>query len=183
MLRKKLIAMVIALACVLVFGVGGTIAYLVAIAGPITNTFTYGDVSITLTETTGQDYSMIPGKTITKDPIVAVKGGSESAWLYVKVAKTMNFDEYLSFEMAEGWKPLDGHPDVYYRSTTRAYSDTSFTIIKDNAVIVSSSLTEEKMTAISVFPRVSFTAYAIQAHGVESALDGWIKLTGEDGGR
>ena len=183
MLRKKLIAMVIALACVLVFGVGGTIAYLTHIAGPITNTFTYGDVSITLTETTGQDYSMIPGKTITKDPIVTVKGGSESSWLYVKVTKTMNFDDYLSFEMADGWKQLDGHPDVYYRSTTRAYGDTSFTIIKDNAVIVSSSLTEEKMTAISVFPRVSFTAYAIQAHGIESALDGWIKLTGEDGGR
>lgn len=183
MIKRKVPVIIIALIISLTALVGTTIAYLSSFAGPLENVFTIGDVSITLTETTGQDYSMIPGKTITKDPIVTVKGSSESAWLYVKVTKTMNFDDYLSFEMADGWKQLDGHPGVYYRSTTRAFSDTSFTIIKDNAVIVSSTLTEEKMTAISVFPRVSFTAYAIQAHGIESALDGWIKLTGEDGGR
>ena len=75
------------LALVLVIGcaVGGTVAWLVSSTDPVVNTFTYGDINITLGETTGNDYKIIPGVNIDKNPKVTVKGGSEACWLFVKV--------------------------------------------------------------------------------------------------
>ena len=58
--------------------IGGTVAWLVDKTDEVTNTFTYGDVNIDLDETdTGKDgdgddttneYEMMPGETIIKDP-------------------------------------------------------------------------------------------------------------------
>ena len=83
---KTFVAM---LALVLVIGcaVGGTVAWLTAQTGPVVNTFTYGDIDITLGETTGNNYKIIPGVDIEKDPKVTVKKGSEACWLFVKVKK------------------------------------------------------------------------------------------------
>lgn len=66
------------LALVLVIGcaVGGTIAWLTAQTDPVVNTFTYGDINIDLKETTGNDYKIIPGVDIEKDPKVTVKANS-----------------------------------------------------------------------------------------------------------
>ena len=74
---KTFVAM---LALVLVIGcaVGGTVAWLTAQTGPVVNTFTYGNINITLSETTGEDYKIIPGVDIEKDPTVTVKKDSEA---------------------------------------------------------------------------------------------------------
>ena len=67
-----LLALVLVIGCV----AGGTVAWLVAKTDPVVNTFTYGDINITLAETTGPDYKIIPGKDIEKDPKVTVTAGS-----------------------------------------------------------------------------------------------------------
>lgn len=66
---KTFVAM---LALVLVIGcaVGGTVAWLVSSTNAVVNTFTYGDINITLGETTGSDYTIIPGVNIDKNPKV-----------------------------------------------------------------------------------------------------------------
>ena len=47
----KLIAAVLAIVLVVGGVVGGTVAWLIATPDPVVNTFTYGDIDITLTET------------------------------------------------------------------------------------------------------------------------------------
>ena len=180
MLRnKKLIISIVLLILTVAIATGTTVAYLTASTGSVENVFTIGDVEITLAETTGVDYSMIPGKTIKKDPVVTVIGESEDAWIYIEAIKSREFDDYLSFEIADGWHELDGHPGVYYRSYVKAIGDTYFDVIKDNAVIVSDSLTEEKMSDFATVPKLSFKAYAIQDHDIDSALRGWLLLREE----
>ena len=65
--RKALV--VLSLMMVLaVAAVGGTLAWLTDSTQEVKNTFTTSDIDITLAETTGTSYKMVPGFTITKDP-------------------------------------------------------------------------------------------------------------------
>ena len=66
-----LLALVLVIGCV----AGGTVAWLVATTDTVTNTFTYGKINITLTETE-RTYNIVPGVALDKDPKVTVKGGS-----------------------------------------------------------------------------------------------------------
>ena len=77
--RKGSKAAALILALVLVVGcvVGGTLAWLTAESDAVTNTFTTSGITVTLEETTGNEYKMIPGYTIHKDPKATVVPGSE----------------------------------------------------------------------------------------------------------
>jgi hypothetical protein len=83
--------------------------------------------------------------------------------------------------MDDGWLPLYGYTGVYYRSVVTSASDTPYRVIKDNAVKVSDTLTEEKMSEIQSTPTLTFKAYAVQSHSVESVIDGWLLLNKEVG--
>ena len=83
-MKKKTLALVLALTLLVAGVVGGTLAWLTDQTAEVKNTFTVGDINIGLTETTA-DYKMIPGNTIAKDPTVTVKANSEACWLFVKV--------------------------------------------------------------------------------------------------
>ena len=102
-MKKKAIVAVVALVLVLCCAMGGTLAWLVAKTDPVVNTFTYGDINIDLSETTGEKYKMIPGNSIKKDPVVTVKEGSEACWLFVEVKESENFDDFMTYAIAEGW--------------------------------------------------------------------------------
>ena len=84
-MNKKIIATVGACALCVGLGVAGTLAWLTDKTESVTNTFTTSNINITLTETTGSNYQMIPGFTITKDPKVTVSAGSEDCYLFVKL--------------------------------------------------------------------------------------------------
>ena len=162
--------------------IGTTFAWLTAKTDPITNTFTVGDINITLTEGDALDLKMIPGKTITKDPKVTVKKDSEACWLFVKIEKGNNFDTYMTFEVADGWiqlkngdTPIDG---VYYRAVDAVNADTDFNVIKNNQVKVLESVTKAQLEAASSSaPTLTFPAYAVQQEGVATAADAWAKVT------
>lgn len=116
--RNRRIAMTVALVLVVALAsIGGTIAWLTATTASVTNTFTVGNIDITLDETT-TDYKMVPGNTIAKDPKVTVKAGSEACWLFVKIEESANLDNYISYDVAEGWTKLNTTPadTIYYRS-------------------------------------------------------------------
>ena len=121
--KKKLIALFSALVCVVALGVGTTVAYITSFAGSVRNTFTVGDIELTLGETTGATYQLIPGTSVKKDPRVTVGGGSEDCWLFIKLTKTQNPDRYLTYSISDGWIPLHGYADVYYRSVTNVDGD------------------------------------------------------------
>ena len=100
-----LLALVLVIGCV----AGGTVAWLVAKTDPVVNTFTYGDINIALAETTGEDYKIIPGKDIPKDPKVTVTAGSEACWLFVKVEQTGTFvANKVTYAIDNSWTALPG---------------------------------------------------------------------------
>lgn len=174
---SKAFAAVLALALVLGCALGGTVAWLVAESGPVTNTFTYGDINIALTETTGADYKIIPGVDIAKDPKVTVKANSEACWLFVKVEETGTFvDGKVTYSIADGWTALTGQPGVYYREVGAVTADTDFYALKDNVVNVSDTLTKEEIKDIPTGPTLTFTAYAVQKDGIADAATAWSKI-------
>lgn len=181
----KVVAALVAFTLVCCFAIGGTIAWLVTETDPVVNTFTYGDINITLTETdTGDNdnnpntnkYVMVPGNEITKDPLVTVKKGSEANWLFVKVTKSDNFDEFMTYEMADGWTKVDGETDVYYREVNFSDENIEFNVIKNNKVTVKGEeVTKDKIDALteSTLPKLTITAYAVQKANISTVTEAW----------
>ena len=169
------------LVCSCVMGV--TLAFLVDKTDSITNTFTIGNIDIDLTEGDNLDLKMMPGKTITKDPTVTVKAGSEACWLFIKIDE-VNITNYITYTVDESWEELDGVAGVYYIEIGNATaSDTSYTVLADNAVTVKTSVTQAQLEAAKGdnAPKLIFTAYAVQKDTVvASAADAWsVATTGE----
>ena len=194
--NMKPLALIMALVLLVGGVIGGTVAWLIATPDPVVNTFTYGDINIDLDETDTQldgdnnpntnDYKMMPGIKITKDPVVTVKAESEEMWLFVKLEKSSNFDTFMEYEVAEGWTALSGVEGVYYQHITAedvATADKEIAVIKDNTVTVKESVTKEMLNALdapgttATYPTLTVTAYAVQYAGNATAADAWAKVT------
>lgn len=174
----SLLALVLVLGC----AVGGTIAWLTAETAPVVNTFTVGDINITLAETTS-GYKIVPGVDIAKDPKVTVLKNSEACWLFVTVTPSDDFkklDDYLTYSVATGWTKLDntGDADVYYREVAASAADQAFDVLAGNQVQVSSELTKATLDSLGQNASITLTfkAYAIQQEGFESAAAAWAEL-------
>lgn len=217
--KSKVIAA--ALAAVLLVGasVGGTVAWLSVKSAPVVNTFTYGDINITLDETkldengnpvdenndgipdkttTGNQYEMVPGNVIKKDPTVTVLPDNEACWLFVKLEEkcvvtegnAYEFDDYLTYEVnTDIWTPLtdsDGNEveGVYYcrvgedtdgigaACSVIGYTDDEGGF-HENEMRVNETVTKEMLYALTEYPTLSVTAYAVQQDNIETAADAW----------
>ena len=185
--------LVLVLALALIVGVAGgaTFAWLTAKSDTVVNTFTYGDINITLAESTGSDYKIIPGVDIGKDPLVTVKAGSEACWLFVKVDEE-NWPELtyvnkdgkavrkVNYDIADGWMKGDGTSipaNVYYREVAANDANQEFPVLKDNKITVSDTLTKIDIKDIlTTTPKLSITAYAIQKDGMDTAAKAWAAI-------
>ena len=169
-MKKKGLALVLALALMVVGAVAGTLAWLTAKSDTVTNTFTTSDIKVKLEETTGTNYKMIPGYTISKNPKATVLSGSEECYLFVKLDKSASFDTYLEYVIADGWTKLDGVDTVYYRVVdgTTNQIGTAYSVLKGDQVTVKGSVTKEQMNDLDVEgatkPTLTITAYASQLH-------------------
>ena len=185
-LSGKLVVAMLAVTLLIGCAIGGTVAWLTANTAPVVNTFTYGDINITLDETTGSNYKIIPGVDITKDPKVTVKANSEDCWLFVKVEEEGTFvANKVTYSIADGWTKGDGTKipaNVYYRQVGAVTADTSFNILAgdtaypDGVVKVSTELTKAEVNAITAQPKLTFTAYAVQKDGIADASTAWTKV-------
>ena len=173
-MKKKTLALVLALTLLVAGVVGGTLAWLTDQTAEVKNTFTVGDINIDLTET-NRDYKMVPGNTIAKDPTVTVKANSEACWLFVKVTESENLDTFITYAIAEGWTKLqDG---VYYREVPASAADQTFSVLAGNTVTVKSDVTKTMLkTAKTDAPTLTFKAYAVQKDNVASASDALAKV-------
>ncbi len=180
MKRKLIIALALCLA--LALGIGGTMAYLTATTGPVVNTFTIGNVGLTLEENKGtmvdgkHQFKMVPGNTIEKDPTVTVTAGSENCWLFVKLVKANNFDTYLTYDMAEGWTELtgvEGVAGVYYRKVTQSETAQEFAVLANNQVTVRNTVVQSDSF---VAPTLTISAAAIQQANIADAATAYNNL-------
>lgn len=192
----KALVIVLSLIGVVSFGglIRGVVAWLSAKTEPVVNTFTYGDIDITLDETDTNDgdgnpntntYKMMPGKELTKDPKVTVLKESEDCWLFVKLEKSENFDDFMTYEMAAGWNALEGKTGVYYRQVTKNDKENQeFPVLLDNRVTVRETVTKEMLNTLDAvagaetYPTLMVTAYAVQydnmQEAIDSAADAWM---------
>ena len=179
-----LLALVLAIGC----AVGGTLAWLISKTAPVVNTFTYGDINIDLTETTGTEYKIIPGVNINKDPKVTVTAGSEACWLFVKV-KEENWPTFtnadgtkkVSYSIANDWTALENQTGVYYREVDAVETAKEFYVLKDNTVTVRDTLTKTEVDTLKgKSPTLTFTAYAVQKDvqqdGIKTAEAAWKQI-------
>lgn len=187
MKKKITIAVVCAvLSCVCL--IGTTFAWLVDKTEPVKNTFTVGNVDITLTETGAtlngsvyeNSFKMVPGNTITKDPKVTVVGGSEACWVFIKIEKSANFDTFMEYAVATGWTALADNDGVYYREVAASAADQPFAVLNGDKVTVKNTVTKGDMDGLndaSKYPTLTFTAYAVQRDNINTAADAWAKVT------
>ena len=201
-LSGKFVVAMLAVTLLIGCAIGGTVAWLTANTAPVVNTFTYGDINIDLWEhaydattnalgnskvTEVENYKIIPGVDLPKDPTVTVKAGSEACWLFVKVEQTGTFvtDKvtYSVMTGADGWKALPDVDGVYYREVSAVTSDTSFDILENNKVTVSDTLTKADVNNITAEnqPKLTFTAYAVQKEGIDTAAAAWAKVNTTSG--
>lgn len=200
-MKKKTLALVLALTLVVVGVVSGTLAWLTAESDTVVNTFTTSDIEVKLEETKGtsvtggKEFKMIPGYELEKDPKAWVVAGSEDCYLFVKLDWANNTytsgettKSYLTWTIADGWDLVPGETNVYYRTVTSEQmsadngANNAFPVLKDNKVTVSGDITKEQMNALTDanLPKLTITAYASQLYksaGVEfTAAEAWNNI-------
>lgn len=182
-MKKKVLALVLAMVLLVVGVAAGTLAWLTSKSDTVVNTFTTSDITVELKETPGATYKMVPGFEIDKDPTVTVKAGSEDCYLFVKLEKSSNFDSFLTYVTAEGWIPLAGVENVYYRVVNAQTADQSFVVLKDNKVTVLNTVTKGMMNGLTqdTYPTLTVSAYASQLYKSTdekfSAAKAWANVT------
>ena len=196
--RKKILALTVCAMVLITGSVLGTMAWLTAETDEVVNTFTYGNINIDLDEhvydpdqnalgkeltKSADNYLIIPGIDLPKDPFVTVKAGSEDCYLFVKVEESEGFAKgKVAYAVDESWTKGDGTKipaNVYYRQVSQPAADVSYNVLKDNKIFVSENLTKDEvkeMQQSQVRPTLKFTAYAIQAEGIDSAETAWSQI-------
>jgi len=191
---KKTTVAIIVFGLVLCFTVGGALAWLIDKTEPVTNTFTYGDVNIGLSETS-QPYEMVPGRVLSKDPKVTVEANSEPCWLFVQVDESDNLDSFIAYGIADGWTELPEVSGVYYREVPASAQEQTFSVLSgstyaseisgdwnwsEDEVLVKPEVKKEDLNALdasgAAYPTLTFTAYAVQLEGFESAAAAWAQI-------
>ena len=178
--NKKLVTVVSAMFCAVVLVAGsiaGTIAYLTS-KDSITNTFTVGNIKITLSETDvdiygvkdgvervkANDYKLIPGHEYIKDPTVYVEAKSEKCYLFVKVEDGLADIQDATTIAAQitnnGWEAL-GVDNVYYMIVDASNSDD------DIEKVVFSNFKIKSNADVATYDgkTINVTAYAMQFDG------------------
>jgi len=198
-MKKKIALMVTSLVLVVAMAVGGTLAYLTSTTQTVTNTFTFGNVTIDLDETKvdsygdavtppakvnpgeTQTYKLMPGHEYTKDPTVYVTAGSEECYLYVKVVNGISSIEAeggttIAKQMeTNGWQSLgDSYPNVYYLNTTvdARESQTNIKKVVFENFQIKDELTNQQVEDLNG-ATITIAAYAVQADGFDTALAAW----------
>lgn len=190
MKKSKAILMVVCAMLLVAASVMGTLAYLTSTA-TVTNTFSVGNVAITMDETDVDDstadaerdiansYKLMPGHTYTKDPIIHVATGSEDCYLFVKVVNEIADIEgatTVANQMAtKGWTCIDTNNGIYVYGTATAPTkvQASANIPVFDTFTVANTVNNATLENYAG-KTIVVTAYAIQADGFEGNTPGEI---------
>ena len=185
-MKKKIMAAALAICMMATLVVGMSLAYFTDTDSK-TNTFTVGNVDITLTEpswlgdTSEDAVRLIPGKTIAKDPTITVAQGSQTAYTFMKVELSADFLELIT-DWATAQQVTDPKAVIgaWFTSATspkimamgsdyvilgvlspKAAGDS---VKYFDAVTVPGTVTQDMIKANGTYT-INITAYAIQAEG------------------
>ena len=185
----KALTLVLCAVLLVCASVMGTLAYLKSTTDVVKNTFTVGNVVITLDETdvdeygakdtenrvTANTYKLIPGHTYIKVPVIHIQEGSEACYVFVRVvdelAKIEDTSTVAEQMTANGWAQLpdlDGIDveNIWYKATA---IDARAAAVD---VAVFGTFTVAGTADVSAYANKTITvqAYAVQADGFASAV-------------
>lgn len=181
---KKALLLVLCAVLLVAASVAGTLAYLTS-QDTVTNTFTVGQVSITMDESkvnvygvkeeganpvNGNEYKLIPGHTYTKDPTIHVQANSEACWLFVKI-ENGNPNTTIKGLDNNGWTQI---------GNTKYWAYKGATVGANSNVKVFDSFTYNANvsdTSSDASTKIVVTAYAIQADGFATSDLAWTALS------
>ena len=203
-MSKKLTKTLVLAVCAILLVAGsvmGTLAYLTSQTDTVTNTFTYGNVAITMNETDTDEYGkvvdnaapvisnnyvLIPGLEYTKNTTIHVAQGSEECYLFVKIdSRFATIDPDFATNLAnKGWTPISEGSDVYYYSTADTEVVNAKNAQVDIKVIdsfkVNSNLDSTTLPQLNVDGSAAIiVGYAVQAEGFDNAADAWAATFGK----
>ena len=186
--KKTLLMLACAVMLVLV-SVMGTMAYLTS-TDTVTNTFTVGNVAITLDETDVDNstadadrdkenaYNLLPGHKYTKDPIIHVAANSEDCYLFVKVEDEIAEIEdakTVATQMSElGWTAVKGETNIFAYNSIISKSASAQDVKVFNDFTIKGDVNNTTLAGYKG-KTIKVTAYAVQAYGFTSAEDAWDK--------
>lgn len=167
-LNKKQLTLLISLMIVLVFAVGGTLAYIVTQTSAVTNTFKPSEVTCEINDT------MNEAKT-EKTEAYVTNTGDVDAYIRAVLVFTLRDSEgnisstpidatACDLEIGDGWVHDDDTDFYYYTSVVK----TTGTEAKTNDLIVSCKLNDKFQVPAGYGLCVEIVADAIQADGVAS---------------
>lgn len=194
MKKKSFLLAALAIVLVAALAVGGTYAWLTSRTNPVVNTFTVGNVSITLDEARVQkdaetstwsttaarvqrnDYEGVyPGAVLPKDPTVHVAAGSEDALVYVLIQDALNaaVPGSADYTIGSAWTAVNtagyaapqGAPAQVYRYSAAAHAGDDLVVF--DGVTISGAMTAEQMARLD--GTITVTAFAVQANGLDAA--------------
>ncbi len=184
---KKPLLSVLGLTLVAVLTVAGTLAYLQDESEEIVNTFKANGVTVTLTETTGETYDIIPGTTVKKDPTVTVDNTLD-AFVFVEItgdtSPQIAGPSLVDYEIADGWNVLTDKEDykLLWREVKAKDEVKKFSVLKDDQVTFSADLENDDMTLSGDRLRkvtLAFKATAIQKEPFNTADNAWKQIPAE----
>lgn len=203
-MKKKILVACLCVTLAVLTVAGTTLAYLTS-QDKVTNTFTVGNVKITLDEKdTDNDsnvddnvtvngvvrdkanaYHLMPGGSYVKDPTVHVDPVSEDSWIFVKVENGISAFEAATAKdgyktiadqiTANGWTELTGVTGVYYKSYTKSTTGDDLAVFQEFQI----SDTANDVTGwstIGASNNIVVTAYAIQKEGFTTAAAAWAEV-------
>lgn len=187
--KKKVFMTVLCAAALVVASVLGTMAFLTS-KDKVNNTFTVGNVAITLDEAKVTDagnpvegadrvkaniYKLIPGHEYTKDPTVHVTANSEDSWVFIKVEDglaAIEDDTTVADQITgNGWTALDGVAGVYYKEYSSSTAATDLVVFETFRVKGDADVAQYANAKIDV------TAYAIQKDGFTTPAAAWAEVS------
>lgn len=194
---KKIFVTGLAFVLVIVASITGTLAWLTATTSAVTNTFTVGDINITLIETkkpsgetetntdkttkpvTDWSAKLIPGTTYHKNPVVAVLDTTTvDCYLFIKFDNgdpSKTWLDYTSLlDSDHGWTELTTGSNIWYREVGANDSNKQWSLLKDDQVKVKDTVTKDNMPSDEI--ELKYTAYAVQKDNL-TVTEAWAKLT------
>jgi len=191
---KKEKTIIAAIVLLLVFVVGGSVAYFTDTES-VTNTFTIGDVDITLTEPSWDETddnnndipdaaeSRTPGQVVDKDPTIT-NVGTNDAFVFAKVVAACTTDaspavpkELFTYTLNSGWYLMTPSNSCNNGTVTRIYAygtSSAMTRLAKNGtaklfdeVVVNTAITGDE-AGLTGNKTIVVTGYAIQADGINA---------------
>lgn len=177
-MKKKIVLGLTALILVVGLTIGGTLAYMQSTTETKVNTFTIGNVKLTLDETYVQNSQLIPGTVIAKKPVLTVKGGSEEAYVRAKVTVPAALAALVDINVdADMWELKDD--GYYYLKSGAVAKDDADTVLPSlfTTVTVKTTVTNEQLAALTADDlKISVTGYAIQTANFDNETAAWAKF-------